>query len=254
MTSNWPTSRSSTSRRWHICSFEALARWRHSELGWISPSEFIPITEQISVVERISEVLLRRAAAEALRWPSSIRLSFNLSAVQLCSEASAQRILQLVAEAGLPPARLQLEVTETALLGDFDAARRNLALLSKAGVRLALDDFGAGYASISYLREMSFDAVKLDGSLVVAASADRAGMRLLQGVLDLCRAVDLPCIAEHVETDEQVGLLRAMGCQFGQGYWLARPMSAEQARGAAAGEVIAFAAPPTQRKALHRAR
>ncbi len=237
-----------------ICSFEALARWRHSELGWISPSEFIPITEQISVVERISEALLARAAAEALRWPSSIRLSFNLSAVQLCSEASAHRILQLVEEAGLAPARLQLEVTETALLGDFDAARRNLSHLSRAGVRLALDDFGAGYASISYLREMSFDAVKLDGTLVSAASADRAGTRLLQGVLDLCRAVELPCIAEHVETEQQVQLLRGMGCQYGQGFWLARPMSAEQARQAAYGDRIAFAPTPALKKVSHRAR
>ena len=102
-----------------ICSFEALARWRHSELGWISPSEFIPITEQISVVERISEVLLARAAAEALRWPSSIRLSFNLSAVQLCSEESAQRILQLVAEAGLPPGAAATGSDRDRLAGRF---------------------------------------------------------------------------------------------------------------------------------------
>ena len=222
-----------------VCSFEALARWRHSELGWISPSEFIPITEQISVVEHISEALLSRAAAEAVRWPASIRLSFNLSAVQLCSDQSAQRILDLIAEAGLAPSRLQLEVTETALLGDFDAARRNLSLLAEAGVRLVLDDFGAGYASISYLREMKFDAIKLDGSLVAAATVDRGGMQLLKGVLDLCRAVGLPCVAEHVETDEQVASLRLLGCQFGQGYWLARPMPAEDAQRVATAEVIA---------------
>ena len=236
-----------------VCSFEALARWRHSELGWISPSEFIPITEQISVVERISEALLARAAAEAVRWPESIRLSFNLSAVQLCSEASAQRILQLVADAGLAPSRLQLEVTETALLGDFDAARRNLALLSKAGVQLALDDFGAGYASISYLREMSFDAVKLDGSLLTAAHADPAGMRLLKGVLDLCGAVGLPCIAEHVETEHQVELLRQLGCQYGQGYWLARPMAAHRARDVAHSTPVAFEPMYPTRRVAQRA-
>jgi EAL domain-containing protein (putative c-di-GMP-specific phosphodiesterase class I) len=222
----------------NVCSFEALARWRHSELGWISPSEFIPITEQISVVEQISEALLTRAAAEAVRWPDSIRLSFNLSAVQLCSDGSAQRILHLIAEAGLDPSRLQLEVTETALLGDFDAARRNLSQLGRAGVRLVLDDFGAGYASISYLREMKFDAVKLDGSLVAAATVDRAGMQLLKGVLDLCRAVGLPCVAEHVETEHQVAALRLLGCQYGQGYWLARPMPAEDAQRVAEAEVI----------------
>lgn len=224
-----------------VCSFEALARWRDSELGWINPSELIPITEQISVVERISEVLLARAAAEAVHWLEPIRLSFNLSAVQLCTESSAQRILTLVTDAGLAPSRLQLEVTETALLGDFDAARRNLSRLSKAGVRLALDDFGAGYASISYLREMSFDAVKLDGSLVAAANNDRAGTRLLKGVLDLCKAVELPCIAEHVETRQQVELLRTLGCHYGQGYYLARPMSAQKARQVAQSKLLVLA-------------
>jgi diguanylate cyclase (GGDEF)-like protein len=225
----------------HVCSFEALARWRHSELGWISPSEFIPITEQISVVERISEALLTRAATEAVRWPASVRLSFNLSAVQLCSEASAERILHLVADAGLDASRLQLEVTETALLGDFDAARRNLSQLAQAGVRLVLDDFGAGYASISYLREMKFDAIKLDGSLVAAATVDRGGMQLLKGVLDLCRAVGLPCVAEHVETEAQVAALRLLGCQFGQGYWLARPMPALDAQRVAEAEYLVSA-------------
>jgi diguanylate cyclase (GGDEF)-like protein len=224
-----------------VCSFEALARWRHSELGWISPSEFIPITEQISVVERISEALLARAATEAVRWPRSIRLSFNLSAVQLCSEAAAERILDLVGRSGLEPSRLQLEVTETALLGDFDAARRNLSRLGAAGVRIVLDDFGAGYASISYLREMQFDAVKLDGSLIAAAAADHAGLQLLKGVLDLCRAVGLPCVAEHVETEHQVAFLRDLGCRYGQGYWLSRPMSADSARQVAQAELIAFA-------------
>jgi diguanylate cyclase (GGDEF)-like protein len=213
-----------------LSSFEALARWRHSELGWINPSEFIPITEQISVVERISDALLSRAAAEAACWPEAVRLSFNLSAVQLCSEASAARILELVDAAGLNPSRLQLEVTETALLADFDAARRNLAELDRAGVRLVLDDFGAGYASISYLREMRFHAIKLDGSLITAATNESGGLALLKGVLDLCRAVGLPCIAEHLETEAQVITLRGLGCRYGQGYYLSRPMSAEGAR------------------------
>ena len=225
-----------------ISSFEALARWRHSELGWINPSEFIPITEQISVVERISDALLSRAAVEAAHWPDAVRLSFNLSAVQLCSKGSAERILALVRDAGLRPSRLQLEVTETALLADFDAARLNLAELNKAGVRLVLDDFGAGYASISYLREMRFHAIKLDGSLITAATNQNGGLLLLKGVLDLCRAVGLPCIAEHLETEEQVITLRGLGCRYGQGYYLARPMSALKARGVARSKGIAAGA------------
>ena len=224
-----------------VCSFEALARWRHSDLGWIAPSEFIPITEQISIVQPISEALLRRAAAEAARWPARIKLSFNLSAVHLCSDGSAQQIIELIEAEGLDPRRLQIEVTETALLADFDAARRNLSHLRSRGVRLVLDDFGAGYASISYLREMQFDAIKLDGSLLTAAASDRGGLPLLKGVLDLCGAVGLPCIAEHIETEEQVAVLGRLGCRYGQGFWLARPMSADNARQVARGEIIPFA-------------
>lgn len=224
-----------------ICSFEALARWRHCDLGWIAPAEFIPISEQISVVQPISEALLRRAAAEALRWPSRISLSFNVSAVHLCTDGSAARILDLIETQKLDPSRLQIEITETALLADFDAARRNLSALRDSGVRLVLDDFGAGYASISYLREMQFDAIKLDGSLLTAANGECSGAPLLKGVLDLCRAVGLPCIAEHIESEEQVTMLRGAGCRFGQGYWLARPVAAQNALQLANGEVVPLA-------------
>lgn len=220
-----------------VVSFEALARWRHSELGWISPSEFIPITEQIPVIEKITDDLLRRAADEAAGWPKSVRLSFNLSAVQLCSNDSADQVLDIVRRQGLDPARLQIEVTETALMADFDAARRSLLRLSREGVRLVLDDFGAGYASISYLREMRFDVIKLDGSLITT-SAD--GYPLLKGVLELCKAVGLPCVAEHVETEASLLMLRALGCRYAQGFWLGRPMTAEAAREMARSKLIPF--------------
>ena len=212
-----------------LCSFEALARWRHSVLGWIPPSEFIPITEQISVVNEISDALLAKAAAAARDWPDSIRLSFNLSAVQICSASTADQVLSIIAGQGIEPSRLQIEVTETALLGDFEAARRNLSRLRNSGVRIALDDFGAGYSSISYLREINFDTVKLDGSLVSSIGEVGTSLPLLQGVLALCRAMGQQCVAEQVETDHQLKLLQALGCRYGQGYGLAAPMSASEA-------------------------
>lgn len=212
-----------------VWSFEALARWRHSELGWIAPSEFIPISEQINAVEFLTPILLRRAAVEAAKWPETVRLSFNLSAVELCTERAAEQLIVIARDAGLSPSRLQIEVTETALLADFNAARRNLAKLREHGVMLLLDDFGAGFASISYLQEMRFDAIKLDGSLLAAATPERGGLSLFKGVVNLCRAIGLPCIAEHVETEDQVAILRKLGCDFGQGYWLAAPMSAKSA-------------------------
>lgn len=212
-----------------LAGFEALARWRHSELGWISPSEFIPLTEQMSVLDDLSNALLRRAAAAASLWPSALRLSFNLSAVQLCSAGSANKILAVLADVGLEPARLQFEVTETAFLTDFNLARQTLSQLRRNGIRIVLDDFGAGYSSISYLREMNFDAVKLDGSLIAPIAGAGSGRPLLQGVLALCREIGQECVAEQIETDAQLSLLRKLGCKYGQGFRLARPMDAASA-------------------------
>jgi diguanylate cyclase (GGDEF)-like protein len=223
-----------------IHAFEALARWEHPELGPISPAEFIPITEQINVIEQISDALLARAAAEAAAWPEAVRLSFNLSAVQLCCASSAQRILDIVAVAGLAPERLELEVTETALLADFATARHNLGALRRAGARIVLDDFGAGFASISYLREMCFDAIKLDGSLVTGAPRSAAALRLLTGVLELCAALNVPCVAEHIESPDQLALLRRLRCRNGQGFVLSPPLEAGAARELAAARVVDF--------------
>ena len=211
-----------------IAAFEALARWSHSTLGPVSPADFIPITEQIQLVESLSGALLTRAAGHAKAWPAIQRLSFNLSAVQLCSLGSAERVLDIIAAADFPPGRLQIEVTETAMMADMDSARVNIEVLRAAGVEVVLDDFGAGYASVGYLREMRFDKLKLDGSLLAACDTSH-GAALLKGVIDLARAIGTPCIAEHVETMQQVTLLRIIGCRFGQGYWLGRPVTATEA-------------------------
>jgi len=221
--------------------FEALARWQDEELGAISPAEFIPIAEQISVIADLSDSLLAKAAVEAKNWPEVVRLSFNLSAVQLCSVGSAERILSILEANGMAPGRLQIEVTETALLVDFTVARDNLQALRMAGARIVLDDFGAGHASISYLREMQFDGIKLDGTLVAPVSDTLRGRRLLKGVLDLCASLGLPCVAEHIETEAQLGLLRELGCRDGQGYLLARPLDAADAAVLAASTITALA-------------
>lgn len=212
-----------------VSSFEALARWRHPELGWISPSEFIPISEQISVLQELSDTLLERAAGAARHWPGSVSLSFNLSPVQLCAPETASNVLSTIARKGLDPRRLLIEVTETALLADFEAARANLRRLCEAGVRIVLDDFGAGYSSIGYLREMPFDAVKLDGSLLSSANKGTNGVCLLEGVLALCRAMSQQCVAEYIESDDQLQLLRKLGCRYGQGFGLCPPVSEAQA-------------------------
>ena len=211
-----------------IVSFEALARWSHSTLGPVSPSDFIPITEQIQLVEALSNSLLHRAVNFAKAWPAALRLSFNLSAVQLCSLGSAERLLAILSAASFPPTRLQIEVTETAMMANLNSARINIEAFRDAGVKVVLDDFGAGFASIGYLRELRFDGLKLDGSLVTACGSPYGGS-LLKGVIDLAASIGTPCIAEHVETMQDAIMLRTMGCRFGQGYWLGRPVRAEEA-------------------------
>jgi diguanylate cyclase (GGDEF)-like protein len=217
---------------------EALARWEHPELGGISPAEFIPAAEQINVIKELSDTLLAQAALQARRWAPTVRLSFNLSAVQLCTEGSAERILAILTQAEMDPQRLQVEVTETALLVDFSVARENLHALRGAGARIVLDDFGAGHASISYLREMQFDGIKLDGSLILDAADSLRSRRLLKGVVDLCASLGLPCVAEHIETEEQRSLLREFGCRDGQGFLLSRPLDADAAAALAAPKLL----------------
>ena len=131
-------------------------------------------------------------------------------------------------------------MTETALLVDFGSARLNLERLRAAGARIVLDDFGAGFASISYLREIVFDAIKIDGSLVAGAVESEAGERLLKGVLDLCASLRVPCVAEHIERPEQLEMLRALKCRDGQGFALAPPLPAAEARALAAAKLVPF--------------
>lgn len=212
-----------------IVSLEALARWTHPTLGVISPAEFIPLAEHAGKTRQITMHLLSMALRAASAWPRDIGLSFNLSAAELNSPSLASRILTLVAEHGLDPDRLSIEVTETAMLGDFSAARSVLSTLQRGGVRILLDDFGAGYASIGYLREIRFDGVKLDGSLIASMTKNTAAHDLLLGVLSLCRAIGAPVTAEMVENGAQHALLRELGVQKLQGNYLSRPLTTEQA-------------------------
>jgi len=223
-----------------VRALEALARWEHETLGPVSPAEFIPIAEQINIIQELSDALLATAALEAANWAEAVMLSFNLSAVQLCSAGSSGRILAILDEAGLDPRRLQVEVTETALLVDFGIARENLQALRAAGARILLDDFGAGHASISYLSQMQFDGVKLDGSLIAGVADSMRSRRLLKGVIDLCASLGLPCVAEHVETEEQLALLREWSCRDGQGYLLSRPLDGAAAAAVAEAKVTSL--------------
>jgi diguanylate cyclase (GGDEF)-like protein len=205
---------------------EALARWTDPELGAVSPAEFVPIAEQLNLIDDINIHLMELAFGVARGWPAHIKLSFNLSALQLCSPGSAKKLLKVLRTAGLEASALQFEVTETALLADFERARANLTELRKAGATIVLDDFGAGYASIGYLRELRFDQIKLDGGLVTAAQHSADGKRLLRAVIGLCEILGVSTVAEHVESRELLALVTDLGCTAGQGFWLEAPLPA----------------------------
>jgi diguanylate cyclase (GGDEF)-like protein len=211
-----------------IIALEALARWTDRELGEVAPSEFVPLAEQLGLIDAINNRLMAMAFEAARLWPEQIRLSFNLSGIQLCSPGSAQTILDALEATGLAADRLQVEVTETALLADFERARENLTILKSAGATIVLDDFGAGYASIGYLRQLRFDQIKLDGGLVTAAQDSDDGKRLLRSVIGLCEILGVSSVAEHVESAELLSLVLELGCAAAQGFWLEKPLSADE--------------------------
>ena len=213
-----------------ITAYEALARWTDPALGPVPPSEFVPIAEHLNLINAINDRLMGAAFQEAMNWPPETKLSFNLSAIQLCSAGSARTIIKALNRAGLKSERLQVEVTETALLADFERARANLTELRKAGATIVLDDFGAGFASIGYLRELRFDQIKLDGGLVTAAQHSPDGKRLLRAVVSLCDILGVSTVAEHVESASVLELVTDLGCHAGQGFWLMPPVSAAAVR------------------------
>ena len=213
-----------------IACFEALARWNHPQLGLIPPLEFIEIAEQTDSIAALSEQIFDAAIREAAGWDSTIGLSINLSGVDLSRASTPLMILSLCNRYGFDPGRLEVEVTETSLLSDFDTAREQLDLLRKTGIRVALDDFGSGFASITYLQQIKFDRVKIDGALIADIIHSRDARRLVQGIIQLCSAIGAPSTAEKVECKEQVAVLGGLGCDRLQGYFLCPPVLADKAR------------------------
>lgn len=207
-----------------LASFEALARWYHPTLGEVSPVQFIPIAERLGRIREITLTLLEKALEFAADWQPPCRLSFNLSAAHICGEDAADEIVALISRKQFPSNRLQFEITETAMLVNFEVARRNVEILRSAGCRIALDDFGAGFASLVYLREIKFDKVKIDGSLIREARHPK-GRDMLRGVIKMIEAMKLESVAEYIATAEDHEAALALGAGFGQGFYLGRPLS-----------------------------
>ncbi len=207
-----------------LSGFEALARWRHPALGPVPPDLFIPVAEKTGLIAPLSTLLLRLAAHAARRWPSDLMLSFNLSAAQMDQPGTALTILSIIEECGLPPSRLEIELTETAVLADLAMATRTIGGLAAAGIHISLDDFGAGYSSFGQLCDLSMNKVKIDKSFVDRIVAEKRAASIVGAIISMCDGLGMQCVAEGIETGAQLEALKALGCHKGQGYLISPPL------------------------------
>ncbi|MBX9934880.1 MAG: sensor domain-containing phosphodiesterase [Methylobacterium sp.] len=210
---------------------EALLRWTHPELGSVSPGEFIPLIERMSLAKPTTTWVLDTALTQLAAWLShgmDLILSVNVSAGNLNEADLVDRIMGLLARHGIPPYRLELEVTESAVMEDAGHALEQLQRLSAAGIRLAIDDFGTGYSSLSYLQALPFDVVKIDRSFVAGCAEDARQRSLVATMITLSHDLGYRVVAEGIETQETADLILGMGCDESQGYFFGRPMKAEE--------------------------
>jgi diguanylate cyclase (GGDEF)-like protein/PAS domain S-box-containing protein len=205
-------------KRDEVTGCEALLRWRHPQRGMISPADFIPVAEDTGLIVELGEWVLRTACAEAVTWPEHIRVSVNVSPVQLKCPTLALKIAGALAASGLAANRLELEITEAVLIRDDEAALAILHQLRAIGIRIALDDFGTGYSSLSYLKRFPFDKIKIDRCFVSDIAEIGGSSVIVQAVVNIAAAGNMTTTAEGVETREQMEMLRALGCTEMQGY------------------------------------
>jgi predicted signal transduction protein with EAL and GGDEF domain len=210
-----------------IVGLEALLRWNHPTRGAIPPARFIPIAEQAGMMDQLGEFVLRRALSDAARWPD-IYVAVNLSPMQVRDRKFVDLVAAVLAETKIRPARLVLEVTEGVLIDNPEAAKSRLDDLRALGLKLALDDFGSGYSSLTYLQRLPFDKLKVDRGFVAALDHSANAGVIIQAIIALGRALDLSILVEGIETEEQRALVRLAGCDEMQGFLFARPAPREE--------------------------
>jgi diguanylate cyclase (GGDEF)-like protein len=212
-----------------IVGFEALGRWTHAKAGEISPERFIPIAEECGLINELSDCLFREACRDARAWPDDVTLSFNISPAQLRDRTLGLRVLAILGQTGLSPHRLELEITESALVRDMEAAQETLGALRQSGIRIALDDFGTGYSSLYHLRNFKLDKIKIDRSFIARMSADRESQAIVRALVGLGTGLCLTVTAEGVENEGQQQQLIAEGCQQAQGFHFSEALPQDEA-------------------------
>ncbi|WP_224405582.1 bifunctional diguanylate cyclase/phosphodiesterase [Afifella sp. IM 167] len=212
-----------------VLGFEILARWQHPERGLLMPDLFIPIAEDSGKLGALTSRLLSDATAVVAGWPGNFVLSVNLAAKQIVDPDLPAMLLSAVSASGFPPYRLQIELTESALVDNMSEARAVLDELRASGVRIALDDFGTGFSGLYHLRELKLDSLKIDRSFIIGMLEDKDRQAIVEAVLHLSRALGIETTAEGVETPELDKRLADLGCQIGQGFYYSRPVPLAEA-------------------------
>jgi diguanylate cyclase len=221
-----------------VTGFEALLRWKHPTRGYISPAIFIPIAEETGAILEIGDWVLKTACREAATWTQPVTVAVNVSAVQLYNAGFVTELHQILLETGLPARRLEIEITETALVRDFNRALTTLRQIKALGIRIAMDDFGTGYSSLSNLRAFPFDKIKIDGSFIKSVNSNDQAATIVRAVLGLGRGLGLPVLAEGVETDAELKFLQDELCNEVQGYLLGRPAAIGSFRNFTHGDAV----------------
>ena len=209
----------------HVVGAEALARWQHPSRGLVPPAEFIAIAEQTGLIVPLGSWMLDQACRQGVLW-DGLRVSVNVSGRQVAEGSLVASVSRALEDSGLPPERLQLELTETVLMDDVDGHVAVMRDLKKLGLSLALDDFGKGYSSLSYLHRFPIDRIKIDRDFVRGLPNSRADQAIVSAVLSFARALEMEVVAEGVETQQHVDALRELGCEYAQGFFFHRPMEA----------------------------
>lgn len=211
---------------------EALIRWRQPDHGYISPARFVPLAENNGLIVPIGDWVLRTVCGQMASWLHSgqpaVPIAVNLSSVQLDHSNLCQLVDSILQATRLPPEYLELEVTETALMKDIDAALGLLRSLKELGVQLAIDDFGTGYASLGYLRQLPIDTLKIDTCFIRGIPRDSKNQVIVNRIIAMAHDLQLTVVAEGVETQEEMALLKEYGCDLIQGYWVGTPMAATE--------------------------
>ena len=217
---------------------EALARWRHPRHGFVPPLRFIALAEEIGLIHEIGDWIIERACREARQWPGDVSVSINLSSHQFEGDGLVATVTRVLEETGIAPNRIELEITETVLLRDNEHVRRVLADLKALGVRIAIDDFGTGYSSLSYLQRFPVDRIKIDQSFVREITSTPAAAAIVESIVMLAHRLGLVTTAEGVETEAHAAVLRAIGCDDGQGYHFDKPLTADMCAARLAAETL----------------